>query len=146
MSDWISTYLDGVHEKIDEYGWMAQGVFDPDGDNPPFVYTIGLTYTMNHPELIIVGLSPDVFVANITSALHILSRYWKRFFFRSIFSGIASMIKDETEAISSIEWVMVILFFISSIVSGLNNPQRESIFSLSNIADCAFSVSELSNP
>lgn len=42
--------------KIEEYGWFAMQVFDPDGKDEPFTYSIGLTQTLNSPELIVFGL------------------------------------------------------------------------------------------
>lgn len=47
---------------IERVGWMPQGVF-PTVDDPPttpsFTYTIGLTKTFDHPELIIYGVAPE---------------------------------------------------------------------------------------
>jgi Domain of unknown function (DUF4262) len=39
---------------IDEHGWACMGVFDPDGDRMPFMYTVGLTKA-DRPELLLIG-------------------------------------------------------------------------------------------
>jgi len=56
--------IESAHEKIrsdiSEYGWqclsVGQRADDPDEDFVSFCYTIGLTVTFEHPELIIFGL------------------------------------------------------------------------------------------
>jgi hypothetical protein len=45
-----------IKEKIAEFGWFALGVFDPENRVPGYNYTLGLTESKNHPELIIFGL------------------------------------------------------------------------------------------
>jgi hypothetical protein len=40
---------------IDSHGWTVIKVLD----RPTFAYTVGLTETFNHPELIMFGLAPD---------------------------------------------------------------------------------------
>jgi Domain of unknown function (DUF4262) len=44
-----------IAEVIREHGWFAASISDHE---PPFLYTIGLMQTMNHPELIVFGLGP----------------------------------------------------------------------------------------
>jgi len=58
--DWIKTYIQtGVRPKIDEFGWMCQAVFHPEGDKSPFCYTIGLTeQDPGHPEFIVFAIAP----------------------------------------------------------------------------------------
>lgn len=35
-------------------------VFDPEGEDPPFAYTVGLEFLFEHPELLVLGLPPDI--------------------------------------------------------------------------------------
>src|SRR3954452_2624494 len=42
-----------IAEVVRKHGWYALSVSD---HNPPFLYTIGLMQTLNHPELIMFGL------------------------------------------------------------------------------------------
>lgn len=48
---------------IDEHGWTITGVTGP----LPWTYTIGLTWHLEHPELIVIGMEP-------TSAAGVLHR------------------------------------------------------------------------
>ena len=45
-----------IAEVVREHGWYAASVSDHD---PPFLYSIGLMQTSDHPELIVFGLEPD---------------------------------------------------------------------------------------
>jgi len=45
-----------IAEVVRDHGWYAANVNDA---NPPFLYTIGLMATYNHPEFIIFGLDVD---------------------------------------------------------------------------------------
>src|SRR5947209_6728448 len=42
-----------IAEVVRQYGWYALSVSDC---TPPFLYTIGLMQTLNHPELVMFGL------------------------------------------------------------------------------------------
>lgn len=44
---------------IKDYGWWIQAVL-PGPDNPPFAYTVGLTETFGHPELLMIGFRPEM--------------------------------------------------------------------------------------
>jgi hypothetical protein len=44
-----------THDMIGRYGYTLQGV-EPDLDHPPWVYTIGLLESFDHPELSILGV------------------------------------------------------------------------------------------
>ncbi|MEU1883473.1 DUF4262 domain-containing protein [Streptosporangium sp. NPDC020072] len=46
---------DHLSELIQRYGWAVKGVVD---QGTPWYYTIGLS-RRNHPELVVVGLSPE---------------------------------------------------------------------------------------
>lgn len=43
---------DEIAEVVREHGWYAADVYDGE---PPFMYTIGLMQTWDHPELILFG-------------------------------------------------------------------------------------------
>ena len=45
-------------------------VFDPDGKQPDFAYSIGFKETVSQPEAIIFGLPRDVMKAMINETLH----------------------------------------------------------------------------
>jgi len=46
---------------VQEYGWHVLGVSpDPGETGPPFAYSIGLYYTLGHPEIVVTGLAPEV--------------------------------------------------------------------------------------
>jgi hypothetical protein len=45
-----------IAEIVREYGWYAASISDHE---PPFLYTIGLMQTCNHPEFIMFGLEAD---------------------------------------------------------------------------------------
>ncbi|RXR06999.1 DUF4262 domain-containing protein [Pseudoxanthomonas composti] len=47
-------------EHIEQYGFSTTSVFDPEGIDPTFSYTIGITRTTGAPELMVVGLSPQL--------------------------------------------------------------------------------------
>lgn len=45
-----------IAEVVRQYGWYAASIGD---HQPPFLYTIGLMQTLDHPELIVFGLEPE---------------------------------------------------------------------------------------
>lgn len=45
-----------IAEVVQEHGWYAANIRD---HQPPFLYTIGLMQTQNHPEFIMFGLEAD---------------------------------------------------------------------------------------
>ncbi len=47
---------DEIAEVVREHGWFAASISDHD---PPFLYSIGLMQTWDHPELIVFGLHPS---------------------------------------------------------------------------------------
>jgi hypothetical protein len=48
-----------MDEMIASHGWALQAVFDPEGKDPSFVYTVGLA-AKNQPELIVFGMDGKV--------------------------------------------------------------------------------------
>lgn len=49
------TPQDQIARHINDFGFSVMGVFGGQG-SPPFAYTVGLTETYNHPELLVVGM------------------------------------------------------------------------------------------
>ena len=45
---------------IKEHGWFCMSVFDPDGKQPEFSYSIGFSKTLGAPEFIIFGLNREL--------------------------------------------------------------------------------------
>jgi hypothetical protein len=45
---------------IREHGVHILHVFDPEGNDPEFSYTVGLWHTHQHPEVLIAGLKEDL--------------------------------------------------------------------------------------
>jgi hypothetical protein len=64
--------FDDVARHILEAGQSVVGVFDPDGEDLPFSYTIGNT-AHGLPELLIVGLEPRA-AQNVLNALGLMMR------------------------------------------------------------------------
>ncbi len=63
MSHRITKAQRAAHENhigssIEKYGCFVLSVADPDGAEPPFSYSIGITLDSGHPEAIVFGLSP----------------------------------------------------------------------------------------
>jgi hypothetical protein len=44
---------------IEDHGWHVLKVMD-DSEGPAFAYTVGLFHSFRHPELIVIGLPPEV--------------------------------------------------------------------------------------
>jgi hypothetical protein len=59
--------LDAVDFHVNRVGNAVQGVFDPDGKEPTYAYTIG-NCTRGMPELIMSGLPPEVLQALLNDA------------------------------------------------------------------------------
>ena len=49
-----------VRDNVDKHGWFGTSVFDPDGKNPSFSYSVGFTKTLTAPDFIIFGLSREL--------------------------------------------------------------------------------------
>ena len=45
---------------VEQFGWLFRFVFDPDGVEPDFGYSVGFTKTLNAPEFIVFGLPKDL--------------------------------------------------------------------------------------
>jgi hypothetical protein len=53
MDEQDKAYLDGMVSRIAKHGYTLVGVFDPEGKDPPYVYSVGLTQR-GWPEVILV--------------------------------------------------------------------------------------------
>lgn len=56
----MNDYERDIHAHIQTWGCSVTSVFDPDGDEPPFTYSIGIVKTCQAAELIVVGLPPEL--------------------------------------------------------------------------------------
>ena len=56
----MEDYERNIHTHIEEHGCSVTSVFDPEGSEPPFSYSIGIAKTAMAPELIVVGLKPEM--------------------------------------------------------------------------------------
>ncbi|MBH9554051.1 DUF4262 domain-containing protein [Inhella gelatinilytica] len=56
----MTEYEQNIHTHIEKCGCSVTSVFDPDGDEPPFSYSIGIAQSSQAPELIVVGLKPEI--------------------------------------------------------------------------------------
>jgi hypothetical protein len=56
MAEDDSEYERGILANIEEHGWFCTTVFDPNGEQPSFSYSVGFTKTLNCPEFIVFGL------------------------------------------------------------------------------------------
>jgi hypothetical protein len=65
----------GIVRDVEQHGWSAISISDID---PPFIYTVGLMQTFDHPEAILFGLEPKVthgILANLVSNIRTGKRY-----------------------------------------------------------------------
>lgn len=60
-----------IQKNIKTHGLSIMGV-SGDGDNPPFAYTVGLTETKNHPEIIVFGLRAEVAATLFNSLVELI--------------------------------------------------------------------------
>jgi hypothetical protein len=56
----MDEYERNIISHIEEHGCSVTSVFDPDGDDPPFSYSIGIAKSAGAPELIVVGLDSKI--------------------------------------------------------------------------------------
>lgn len=68
--------LDAAERKIvqdvQQFGWHCLGIA-ADEEGPSFSYTIGLQATFRHPEIIIVGLAPQIAYTVLQTAVGVIS-------------------------------------------------------------------------
>lgn len=56
----MEEYERNILRNIEEHGCSVTSVFDPDGKQPPFSYSIGITRSCGAPELIVMGLNASL--------------------------------------------------------------------------------------
>ena len=56
----MNEYERNILADIDEYGCSVTSVIDPNGNEPPFSYSIGIAKSSDAPELIVVGLDSKI--------------------------------------------------------------------------------------
>lgn len=59
----------GIIANLREHGCQVNLVFDPDGEQPGFGYSIGFTETVDQPEVITFGLSRELMKSMINETL-----------------------------------------------------------------------------
>lgn len=64
---------DKIKENIDKFGWHFLFVFDSEGENVGFAYSVGFEETYNHPEIMIFGLKQDTSHGILSDIAHELS-------------------------------------------------------------------------
>lgn len=72
---------------IKEYGWHVLNVFDKNGTEPEFAYSIGLYKTFQHPEIIIIGLRQElahILINNIGEKIRAGGKYQPGLFYSDI--------------------------------------------------------------
>ena len=60
MASELNDYERKILDNIDEHGWFCTSVFDPNGDEPSFAYSIGFSRTFGGPEFIVFGLGAEL--------------------------------------------------------------------------------------
>ena len=56
----MEDYERNILKNIEEYGCSVTSVFDPKENDPPFSYSIGIAKSSGAPEVIVVGLKPEM--------------------------------------------------------------------------------------
>jgi hypothetical protein len=57
--------FDGIQAAVKNVGWAYVSILEP----VPFVYTIGLSETRKHPELLVSGLAPNMALVMISNLI-----------------------------------------------------------------------------
>ena len=66
----LSDFEEKILANIAEHGCQVNTVFDPDGKEPTFSYSIGFPASVRQPEVIVFGLSRDLMHAMVNSLHH----------------------------------------------------------------------------
>jgi len=56
----VNEFEENILKNVDEYGFSSNHVFDPDGNDKNFTYSIGFPLSLNCPDFIVFGLSRDI--------------------------------------------------------------------------------------
>ncbi|QZD90132.1 DUF4262 domain-containing protein [Qipengyuania aurantiaca] len=65
----LNEFEQGILDNIEKSGCQVNTIFDPDGDEPTFSYSIGFPKTVGQPEVIIFGLRNEVMHSMINALL-----------------------------------------------------------------------------
>jgi len=60
MNKKYNEYEKKLISNVNEHGWQYNHVFDPEGKDPDFTYSIGFPQTLNAPEIIVFGLPKHI--------------------------------------------------------------------------------------
>jgi hypothetical protein len=69
--------MDKTEKNIKEFGWEAMYVFDEHAEKQPFLYTIGLEETYEHPEIMIFGLNRETMHNIVSDIVHDIKNGFK---------------------------------------------------------------------
>lgn len=69
----FARFFQKIEDDIERVGWSAVGVMD----NPPFTYTVGLTESYDHPELIIYGIGAETAHGILSVAVHHIEKEYE---------------------------------------------------------------------
>ena len=89
-----------VHN-IEKYGCHITSVFDPDGEDPNFSYSTGISKTYNAPELIVIGLSTNLSQSIINTYANLLKEkreFEKGEFYKGFLEGFEITFREVSEA------------------------------------------------
>ena len=65
----LSEFEQRIFENSEKSGCQVNTIFDPDGEEPTFSYSIGFPVTVNQPEVIVFGLKNEVMHGMINALL-----------------------------------------------------------------------------
>jgi hypothetical protein len=69
----LSSIQRKIHSDVAAQGWSWIWVFDPDGERPPFAYSIGFGSSFDHPEVIVAGLPEETSESVLSSVQAMLA-------------------------------------------------------------------------
>lgn len=60
MPEQRTAYEQNIVSNVETHGWFCASVFDPDGTDPAFSYSVGFARTLGCAEFIVAGLSGEL--------------------------------------------------------------------------------------
>ena len=72
MTDKLTDYELNIVSSVETEGCFVTGVFDPDGDDPNFAYSVGFPSSLRMPEVFMSGLDVNL-MASLINLLHSLA-------------------------------------------------------------------------
>src|SRR5262249_25391357 len=76
-------------EQIKDPGWAVLGIQEEEGDRPDYAFSVGLFHTLGHPEILLMGLRPEV-AQNLINGMGEAIRGGRRFEAGKRYDDIAS--------------------------------------------------------